>query len=117
VASHRRHGRGHRGWRGRYGHHSRREAGKIVRIPIYPLERTATTGRVEILDGLPVQCPGPLNAELAVARSGDARHAEPIEAFPQSWNAGATPFVWIRTADEILAKAVRKRPAINEPGH
>src|SRR5450759_1813416 len=30
------------------------EEGKIVRIPIYPLERTATTGRFEVLDGLPV---------------------------------------------------------------
>lgn len=40
-----------------------------------------------------------------------------IEAFMQSWNAGASPFVWVRTADEILAKAVRKRPAINESGH
>jgi len=30
------------------------EEGKIVRIPIYPLDRTATTGRFEVLDGLPV---------------------------------------------------------------
>ena len=30
------------------------EEGKIVRIPIYPLERTATSGRFEVLDGLPV---------------------------------------------------------------
>jgi transposase len=40
-----------------------------------------------------------------------------IEAFTANWNAGSTPFVWTKTADEILAKAVRKRPAINEPGH
>ena len=30
------------------------EEGKIVRVPIYPLDRTATTGRFEVLDGLPV---------------------------------------------------------------
>jgi transposase len=40
-----------------------------------------------------------------------------IEAFIASWNAGASPFMWVKTADDILAKAVRKRPAINEPGH
>jgi len=40
-----------------------------------------------------------------------------IEAFITSWNAGASPFMWVKTADEILAKAVRKRPATNEPGH
>ncbi len=40
-----------------------------------------------------------------------------IEAFTRSWNAGSSPFVWIRTADEILATAVRKRPATYESGH
>jgi len=40
-----------------------------------------------------------------------------IEAFTESWNAGASPFVWVKTADEILAKAVRKRSAISESGH
>ena len=40
-----------------------------------------------------------------------------IEAFTASWNAGASPFVWVKSADEILAKAVRKRPAISESGH
>jgi len=40
-----------------------------------------------------------------------------IDAFTQRWNAGASPFVWVKSADEILAKAVRKRPAINESGH
>ena len=40
-----------------------------------------------------------------------------IEAFIAAWNAGASPFVWTKTDDEILAKAVRKRPATNEPGH
>jgi len=40
-----------------------------------------------------------------------------IEAFTASWNAGSSPFAWVKTADEILAKAVRKRPAISESGH
>jgi len=40
-----------------------------------------------------------------------------IDTFTANWNAGATPFTWIKTADEILAKAVRKRPATNEPRH
>ncbi len=30
---------------------------------------------------------------------------------------GASPFVWVKTADAILAKAVRKRPANSESGH
>src|SRR6266705_2340228 len=34
-----------------------------------------------------------------------------INTFTANWNAGSTPFSWVRTADEILAKAVRKRPA------
>ena len=40
-----------------------------------------------------------------------------IEAFIESWNAGASPFVWTKSDDEILAKAVRKRRAISESGH
>jgi transposase len=40
-----------------------------------------------------------------------------IEAFTRSWNAGASPFVWVKTADAILAKAVRKPRANNESGH
>ena len=40
-----------------------------------------------------------------------------IDAFTRQWNAGARPFTWVKTADEILAKAVRKPRAINEPGH
>ena len=40
-----------------------------------------------------------------------------IDTFTLSWNAGSTPFVWVKTADEILAKAVRKRPATSESGH
>jgi hypothetical protein len=33
----------------------------------------------------------------------------------QNWNAGASPFTWVKSADEILAKAVRKHSATNEP--
>ena len=40
-----------------------------------------------------------------------------IDAFTQSWNEGASPFVWVKTADAILAKAVRKLPANSESGH
>ena len=40
-----------------------------------------------------------------------------IDAFTRSWNEGASPFVWVKTADAILAKAVRKRPANSESGH
>jgi transposase len=31
-----------------------------------------------------------------------------IERFTREWNADATPFVWVKTPEEILAKAVRK---------
>jgi hypothetical protein len=37
--------------------------------------------------------------------------------FTASWNEGASPFAWVKTADQILAKAVRKRRAISESGH
>jgi transposase len=40
-----------------------------------------------------------------------------IDTFTANWNAGATPFTWVKTADEILAKAVRKRPASYESRH
>jgi transposase len=40
-----------------------------------------------------------------------------INAFKVSWNEGSTPFHWVKTADEILAKAVRKPRAIGESGH
>jgi len=40
-----------------------------------------------------------------------------IDAFTRQWNEGASPFVWVKTADAILAKAVRKPPANNESGH
>jgi hypothetical protein len=38
-----------------------------------------------------------------------------IDTFTANWNAGSTPFAWTKTADEVLAKAVRK--AISEPRH
>jgi hypothetical protein len=40
-----------------------------------------------------------------------------IAAFTAQWNDGSTPFNWIKTADQILAKAVRKPRAIGESGH
>ena len=40
-----------------------------------------------------------------------------IDAFTRQWNAGASPFTWVRTPDEILAKAVRKPRALSESGH
>jgi transposase len=40
-----------------------------------------------------------------------------INAFTASWNEGSTPFHWVKTADQILAKAVRKPSAISESGH
>jgi transposase len=40
-----------------------------------------------------------------------------IDAFTRQWNDGSGPFTWVKTADEILAKAVRKPRANNEPGH
>jgi len=40
-----------------------------------------------------------------------------IDAFTRQWNEGSSPFAWVRTADEILAKAVRKHPATSESRH
>jgi transposase len=40
-----------------------------------------------------------------------------IETFTRQWNEGSTPFAWAKTADQILAKAVRKPPATSESGH
>jgi transposase len=40
-----------------------------------------------------------------------------IDAFTRSWNEGSGPFRWVRTADEIMAKAVRKPRATSESGH
>ena len=40
-----------------------------------------------------------------------------IEAFTRAWNVGATPFKWVKTPDEILAKAVRKAQADSGARH
>jgi transposase len=40
-----------------------------------------------------------------------------INAFTTQWNEGSTPFAWVKTADQILAKAVRKPTTIGESGH
>ena len=40
-----------------------------------------------------------------------------IERFTREWNAGGTPFTWVKTADEILAKAVRKPQADSGARH
>jgi len=40
-----------------------------------------------------------------------------IDTFTDRWNAGATPFIWIKDADQILAKAVRKPRATKESRH
>ena len=40
-----------------------------------------------------------------------------IDAFTRQWNDGSSPFIWLKNADEILAKAVRKPRAISESGH
>jgi len=40
-----------------------------------------------------------------------------IDAFTANWNSGAGPFAWVKTADQILAKAVRKTLASSESGH
>ncbi len=40
-----------------------------------------------------------------------------IERFTRAWNTGASPFTWVKTADEILAKAVRKPQATSGAGH
>ena len=43
-----------------------------------------------------------------------------IERFSRRWNAGASPFTWVKTADEMLAKAVRETqddPGGRHPSH
>jgi transposase/transposase-like protein len=40
-----------------------------------------------------------------------------IERFTRQWNDGSSPFMWVKTADEILAKAVRKTQATSGAGH
>jgi hypothetical protein len=43
-------------------------------------------------------------SKLSRARAWRCR----IERYVRDWDEHATPFVWVKTADEILAKAVRK---------
>ena len=40
-----------------------------------------------------------------------------IDAFTRAWNEGSGPFTWVKSADEILAKAVRTPRANSESGH
>ncbi len=40
-----------------------------------------------------------------------------IERYIRDWDEHATPFVWVKTADEILAKAVRKPQETSVTGH
>jgi len=40
-----------------------------------------------------------------------------IDASTRQWNEEASPFVWVKTADETLADAVRKSRATNESRH
>ena len=40
-----------------------------------------------------------------------------IDAFTRQWNEGSSPFTWVKTPDDILAKAVRKPRATSESGH
>jgi hypothetical protein len=40
-----------------------------------------------------------------------------IEPSTREWNAGASPFVWVKSPDEILAKVVRKTQADSGARH
>jgi transposase len=40
-----------------------------------------------------------------------------IERFVREWSEGATPFVWVKTAEEILAKAMRKPQETSGAAH
>lgn len=40
-----------------------------------------------------------------------------IERFTRDWNTGASPFRWVKSADEILARAVRRPQATSGAGH
>ena len=40
-----------------------------------------------------------------------------IDAFTRAWNEGSSPFTWVKTADETLARAVRKPRATSQSGH
>ena len=40
-----------------------------------------------------------------------------IERYVRDWDSHARPFVWVKTAEQILAKAVRKPQADSGAGH
>jgi len=40
-----------------------------------------------------------------------------IDAFTNAWNESAAPFAWVKTADQILAKAIRKTKENSGAGH
>jgi len=42
---------------------------------------------------------------------------ETIDAFTSEWNGRASPFVWVKTADQILAKAIRKPKDHSDASH
>lgn len=48
-------------------------------------------------------------------RTGAPREA--ARSRRRHWNAGASPFIRVKSADEILAKAVHRAPASSESGH
>ena len=39
-----------------------------------------------------------------------------IERFTRDWDDGASPFIWVKTPDEILAEAVHKTQATSGAG-
>jgi len=39
---------------------------------------------------------------------------ERISTFTVSWNAGSSPFAWVKASDAILAKTIRKPTATSE---
>jgi len=44
----------------------------------------------------------------AIRRVGFWELVAMINAFTHAWNEGSGPFTWVKTADEIFAKALRK---------
>jgi len=54
-----------------------------------------------------------LNVMMPVTAAGIAA----IDAFTRVWNDRATPFTWIKTADQILTKATRKTVEDSGAGH
>jgi hypothetical protein len=54
---------------------------------------------------------------LSVDEGPDPDRGQTSERFTREWNAGSTPFKWVKTADQILTKAVRKSQAGFGAGH